>query len=138
VQRISLSADPDTRLYRVELLLDNPDLRVQPGSLVSPEILVSFSDELPAVPASAVFSADGREYVYAIVREGDHYEARLRLIEAAARNASLVAVRSGVAEGETVAVWGKEKLQDGTKVWLRETVGYEPEDIDSAARGDSE
>lgn len=125
VTEASLSADTETRLYRVNLILDNPDLRLQPGSLVTPEIKIASSDSLPAVPGPSLIQVGEEEMVYVIVGpEGDE-RAELRTVRTGITSGSLVAVEYGLRPGEWVVVWGQGKLKDGSKVLVHDDLTSE-------------
>jgi RND family efflux transporter MFP subunit len=115
VVKVALSADPTTRLFAVEVLVDNPDRLLRPGTLVTAEILVGRSDDRPVVPADAIVKTDGDERVYIIDGSGDELFARLRPVTRGMTNGSMAAIADGVSEGEMVVVWGQNNLEDGAK-----------------------
>ena len=78
VASVSLSADPDSRLFRVDLEVDNPDGELKPGSLVAPRIKIASSGGGPAVPESALMKVNGDESVYVITGSGEDRRAELR------------------------------------------------------------
>jgi RND family efflux transporter MFP subunit len=135
VAEASLSADPETRLYRIDLILDNPDLRLQPGSLVKPSIRIASSDSLPVVPSLSLMQAGEEETVYVIVgAEGDE-RAELRTVRTGITSGSLVAVEYGLRPGEWVVVWGQGKLKDGSKVLVHDDLTSEYYGPDESAGG---
>lgn len=125
VSSVSLSADPETRLFRVDLVVGNPDHLLKPGSLVSPRIKVAGAYASPAVPKVALFEQDGRSVLYVVTGpEGDR-RAELRELAPGPTGGGLVAIESGVARGDLVVVWGQTKLKDGVKVALHKDVTSE-------------
>lgn len=133
VTKAALSADPDSRLFAVEVIVDNRDRMLKPGMLVSPEILVASSTALPAVPPTALFQRNGDQLAYVVVARGDSMSAVLRAVTGEVRNAHLVAVATGIAPGEKVVVAGQNKLADGAKIAIHEDLTAEY--FASAARG---
>jgi RND family efflux transporter MFP subunit len=120
VSNVSLSADPESRLFRVDLIVDNPDGHLKPGSLVAPIVKVAESSVGPAVPPGALMGADGNQMVFLITGKGQDLRAELRTVSTGIANGSLTAVTSGLKAGERVVVWGQGRLSDGRKVKLHE------------------
>jgi membrane fusion protein (multidrug efflux system) len=116
VVKVALSADPATRLFSVEIVVENPDHLLQPGTLVAPEILVAATDDLPVVPPNALLKHDGKELMYIIDETGAFPVARVREVTRGVENGLLLAVKSGLSVGERVVIVGQNKLEDGVKV----------------------
>jgi membrane fusion protein (multidrug efflux system)/multidrug efflux system membrane fusion protein/cobalt-zinc-cadmium efflux system membrane fusion protein len=125
VANVSLSADPESRLFRVDLVVENPDGITKPGSLVSPQIKVAASGGGPAVPESSLLTVNGLDMVYVIVESDQSHHAELREITTGIGDGSLLAVTNGLRQGEWVVVWGQRKLSDSQKVKLHEDVTNE-------------
>lgn len=117
---VSLSADPETRLFRVDLKLDNPGEYLKPGSLVAPRIKVAASAGGPVVPASALITSGGRQYVYVIAGPEDDRRAEQRELSTGIGNGSLKEVEGGLEAGEWVVVWGQRRISDGDKIKLHD------------------
>lgn len=120
VSNVSLSADPETRLFRIDLVVDNPAGALKPGALVSPQIKVASSGDGPAVPEGALLTDDGADMIYVIKDSGGSHNAELRSVKTGIKNGSLVSVTDGLRPGELVVVWGQGKLSDGRKVKLHD------------------
>ena len=116
VVRAALSADSETRLFPVEVVVKNPDHRLKPGSLVTPEILVVSSDQQPVIPPVALLRHDGDEMVFVVVEDAGEAHAAVRKVSRGIGNETLVAIRGDLRAGEQVVVWGQSKLRDGAKV----------------------
>jgi RND family efflux transporter MFP subunit len=116
VVKVALSADPATRLFAVEVLVDNPDRLLRPGTLVTTEVLVGRSADRPVVPADAIVKTDGETYVYVVDQSGEVLSARQRPVTRGMANGSMAAIADGVFEGELVVVWGQNNLEDGARV----------------------
>jgi RND family efflux transporter MFP subunit len=116
VVRAALSADPVSRLFTVEILIDNPDRLLMPGTLVTPEILAGMSADKPVIPADAIVTTDGEQYVYVVDESGGTPVAKQRPVAQGMANGSMAAIAGGLAEGDLVVVWGQNNLEDGAKV----------------------
>jgi RND family efflux transporter MFP subunit len=124
IARVSLGADPDTRLFRVEALLDNSDGRLMPGDVVRLGAVTDEADDTVVVPVAALQGEDaprsGGSAPLFVVREGvaRRVEVSLGLV-----TDEDVEVTSGVEPGERVVVFGANLLEDGAKVRLHRVDG---------------
>jgi RND family efflux transporter MFP subunit len=121
ITSVAPTADPQSRVFDVEVTIPNPDGRLRPGMIGSVAI------GTPAVPAAqplivplsaVVKSAVGSDkYALMVVeRKGDADIARLRTVELGDVMGNGVAVTQGVASGERVVVTGASLLVDGDPV----------------------
>jgi RND family efflux transporter MFP subunit len=118
VVKAALSADSETRLYQVEVIVDNPEHVLKPGSLVTPEILVASTEGKPVVPRAALIRKNGSDHVYTISKSNNESRAVLRAVSAGMTDGSLLAIERGLNPGEWVVVRGQSKLEEGIKVKL--------------------
>ncbi len=116
VHKLALSANAETRLYDTELLIENPDHSLRPGTLVGVEVLVDADGELPLLPSSSLIRRDGQFFCFAV--NGD--AAQLREIVPGIQVDRLLAVSSGIEAGQQVVVAGQNKLEDGVKVSVQQ------------------
>ena len=106
------SVRADSRALVVEAVVPNRDGRLQPGFFVTASV------ELPAVrpavlvPAAAVHTVAGVSSVFVVRNE----RAERRLVQPGRQVGELVEIERGLEAGETVAVGGHERLDDGTLV----------------------
>jgi hypothetical protein len=89
------------RKVKVRLSLDKPDPRVVPDLTASADVVVAEPEPGVIVPREAVVEADGKTVVY-VRREGGF---SAQEVEIAAATNTQVAVRSGVQEGDEVALY---------------------------------
>jgi membrane fusion protein (multidrug efflux system) len=120
VTKVALSTDPVTRLFAAEVVLENLDHLVKPGTLVAPEILVAQSQGKPVIPAAAIIKSNGDEHVFVVDQSGGSQVARRRQVMREMLDGTLVAIDQGVAPGDLVVVWGQNNLEDGAKVKIHE------------------
>lgn len=116
VARAAFSADGESRLFAVDLVLANPDQALRPGSLVTPEILVAEERDLPLVPDAAVVREDGRTFLYVLEEAGGELRARRREVTLGIAADDRVAVAAGLEPGERVVVAGQNRLDGGARV----------------------
>jgi len=124
VTKISPVLDPDTRMAKVEVLVDNPRHELKPGMYAELEVTVGVLNNVIVIPRrvavehTKVAKVDGNDTVvrkyYVFVVNGDKSEQRE--LAAAYVNHESIAVRSGLEVGELVVVAGQNNLRDGTRV----------------------
>ncbi|MCP4547633.1 MAG: efflux RND transporter periplasmic adaptor subunit [bacterium] len=111
VVKVALSADPETRLYGAEVLIENPGHVVKPGSLVNPEILIERVENAPLLPSVALTD----EGVFVLNEEGGRHMAELRPVSLGIVRGDLLSVAEGLVAGDQVVVWGHNRLKDGLR-----------------------
>ncbi len=112
VAEVSGSADPQTRLFRVEINIDNQSGELAPGMFARAEIVVNQLESILIVPREAVFSVEGVYKVYQL--EGDR--AREQTIYIGESTSNSIQIVSGLADGDTVVVIGRNLVEDGSLV----------------------
>jgi len=115
VVRKTLSADPITRLFRVDIIFTNPDGAVQTGILVEVELQVANSQSALALPRDALVGLGGA-HPYLWVLDGDRAERRE--VPVGLITEEWVEVLDGVSEGDWVVVRGQNLLQEGEKIFI--------------------
>jgi RND family efflux transporter MFP subunit len=125
VVRAALSADPETRLFPVEVIVENPDRRLKPGGLVAPEVLVAASDDQPVIPRVALVRHDGDEMVFVVTQSAGEALAATREVSRGVGNEELLSVAGDLRVGEQVVVWGQSKLRDGARVKINQDLTAE-------------
>lgn len=126
VSTVSPSADPQSRVFAVEVEIPNPDDRLKIGMIASVEVPSAEAPAgaapagagLAAVPLSAVVRAQQSEgyAVFVLAGEGGALVARERTVAVGEIFGSEVALASGVRLGEKVIVAGATLLADGDPV----------------------
>lgn len=116
------SADPGTRLFRVEVELDNPNGTLKPGMFARCQINIDDLKQVLAIQNSALFSEEGIAKVYVVVSD----TAYARSIEIGATDGLKTEVKSGLNAGEKVVVVGKGNLRDKTPVTI---ISEEPANV---------
>ena len=69
VERISDKVDPDSRTLKVRLLVSNPEFLLKPEMFITASLELSARDTAMFVPAAAVFTEDGKSYVFAAIND---------------------------------------------------------------------
>lgn len=112
VDRISLSADPETRAFTVEILIDNKNKKLRPGAFVTVAIRTINKTGVIAIDNRIIERAAGQPFVYT-VQNGAARQTPLTLGQPANE---LVEVVEGLQVGDVVVVEGQTLLSDAKKV----------------------
>jgi RND family efflux transporter MFP subunit len=123
VTAIAPAADRQSRVFDVEVTLDNRGGALRPGMIgavtLMPRIADAGAGARPlTVPLTAVVrSTSGGQFAVAVVEgHGDDAVARLRAVELGPVIGNSIAVLKGVAAGEQVVVSGATLLTDGEHI----------------------
>jgi RND family efflux transporter MFP subunit len=122
VTSVAPIADPQSRVFDVEITIPNADGRLRPGMIGTVALGVpssSAQDRPLTVPLSAVVRSTTEPDKYGLMvveRQGDTEVAHLRTVELGDVMGNGVAVTRGVASGDRVIVTGASLLADGDPV----------------------
>ena len=112
VVTIASSADPLTRTFEVEALVDNPDHLFKPGMFVHIDYVQEQLKNVIALPRRAIMMLDGKETVFAVANG----LAEKRLVSLGSDLSGEVVIKSGLVPGDTVVTLGQDYLADGMRV----------------------
>ena len=113
VDRISLSADPEDRNFRVWIRIDNREGIARPGMFATARIVVNESDTTLVIDKDSIVKKGEDECIFVV---NGNNTAEQRTIVAGVRDERYVEVRSGVTEGELVIILGQNRLEGGETV----------------------
>jgi multidrug efflux system membrane fusion protein len=105
--------DPTTGTVKLKASFQNADGALFPNQFVNARTLVDVLRAAVLVPAEAIQRGPQGAFAYVIRPDGT---AESRATDVGPSEGGIVAVRKGLAAGETVVVDGADKLQDGTRV----------------------
>ena len=103
VERISDKVDPDSRTLKVRLLVSNPNLLLKPEMFITSSLELGGGGAALSVPAGAVFTEDGKSYVF-VAKTDQRFERRL--IVATPDADGRLRVTSGLRVGDRVVTDG--------------------------------
>ncbi len=120
ITAVAPTADPQSRVFDVEVTIPNADGRLRPGMIGTVALGLPGTPAQPPliVPLSAVIRAtEADSYALMVVeRKGDVEIAHLRSVELGDVTGNGVAVTRGVAAGDRVVITGASLLVDGDPV----------------------
>jgi RND family efflux transporter MFP subunit len=112
VSEVALSADPESHLYKVTVAADNTKGQLRPGQLVSVIVTVETVPNILLIPYDSVILKNDKPFVYKV----DNGTAQLIPIELGRKNRNHVEVVTGLSFGDTIVVYGMNRLKSGDKV----------------------
>jgi len=113
---VNLTADPLTKKFKVEAMIDNPDLVLRPNTFGEVTLEVSTHEDALVIPQKAVLES---KYVFLV---GENNQAQRREVNLGLQNADLVEILNGLKEGYLVIVDGNYGLEDGAKIDIQEVI----------------
>lgn len=116
VRAIDVLPTPNSRgavAYKVHLVLSPSGVRPRPGMSALVRLRVRESANTVAVPAAAVFSADGKDWVW--VRSGNG-TAHRRAVRIGVAGRDLLEITEGLGDGERVVVKGADRVREGDRL----------------------
>ncbi len=114
VQSVAPAADIASRLFPVEIRVDNPHSTLIPGMAASVEILVKRYPNALSVPDNSIFSEEQGNSVFTVVAS----RAQRVSVEAGYASGLMTMINSGLEPGDTVIVVGQGSLKSGQRVTL--------------------
>jgi RND family efflux transporter MFP subunit len=117
VSRISPAINVETRTFQVEAVFDNENARLRPGAFARGSIIVGQSQNVQAVPQSAIVSFAGVDKIFS-VRDGKAVEHQ---INPGVRVGDLVPLRQPIKGVESVIASGNTRVFSGAAVAITPT-----------------
>lgn len=112
VYRVSPVVDARSRSTMVEVLVDNIDGALKAGMFAEVRLIVAARGSALSVPAGAVVTEDGKDYVFTPAAGGT--AARVQ-VKTGIKTTDFTQV-SGVREGDEIVSFGLYGLKDGSKI----------------------
>lgn len=118
ISRIAPAADQSSRVFDVEVTIQNAEGLLKPGMIASMSVNeTGASSEVPVVPLTSVTRSKTNGYAVLVVEEaGGKQVARYRNVELGESYGNSVVVKSGVKPGEIVVTTGVSQVADGEEV----------------------
>ncbi|PIE70680.1 MAG: hypothetical protein CSA22_06685 [Deltaproteobacteria bacterium] len=109
---LSRSADPLAKLYRLEVMIDNPSEEILPDMFSRVTLVKKAADNALSVPVFAVISQDDRHFVF--VASDD--TATRKAVTLGIHDGWEVEIADGLSEDDRVIVVGQRDLTDGQPI----------------------
>jgi membrane fusion protein (multidrug efflux system) len=124
VSTVNTEVDVATRNVRLRATFPNPDGRLRPGMFANVEVLAGAARPVLVIPATAALFAPYGDSVFVLEEKPDAAgkpaaTVTQRFVRLGERRGDLVAVESGLKEGDVVVSSGAFKLRSGASVVVR-------------------
>ncbi len=116
VSIVNITANPITKKFRVEVMVDNPNLVLRPNTFGEVSLEVSTHENALVIPQKAVLE---NKYAFRIKDNNRVERVDLTL---GLQNSDQIEVVSGLKEGDLVVVEGNFGLEDGTEIEIKEVI----------------
>ncbi len=116
VTEMSPIVDLETRAAPIEITIYDYEHLLQSGMFAKVKLILEEYKNVPTIMKEAIIGKEPNSYVYVV--ESD--KAVLRKITPGIREDSLVEVKEGLSEGESVVIMGQQRLRDGSIVAAEE------------------
>jgi len=105
--------DPTTGTVKLKAVFDNPENLLWPNQFVNARLLLDVQKNVIAIPAAAIQRGVQGTFVFVV---GQDNTAQIRQVKIGVTDGNLIAVDSGLNQGDQVVTDGQDKLQAGSKV----------------------
>jgi len=114
ITQISPAIDADTRTFKGNITINNPNYLLRPGMFVSADIVTNHKDTVIVIPKNIILSRQRGKTVFIV----DRGVAAERIIETGLENMTHVEIIRGLRINERVVTRGFETLSNKTKVTI--------------------
>ncbi len=113
VESVATSANMQTMLYPVVVVVDNEDHAIKPGMFATVKVTTESAKNAIVVPTEAVIMRDDASYVYVQTSETT---AEQRMVEVGIDTGYEVEILDGISEGDVVITGGVGLINDKTQL----------------------
>jgi hypothetical protein len=119
ITQIAASANPESRVFNIEVSLSNGDGYLKEGMIASVQVEQATPQTVPVVPLTALMTAESGSNSYSVFairqREGKQF-AELKSVRVGQTVGNSVAIEEGLIPGERIIVNRTNQLNDGSAV----------------------
>jgi membrane fusion protein (multidrug efflux system) len=125
IRAIDPQINRDTRMLKLQGTLDNPDGRLMPGMFARVKIALEQRNDVHTVPQAAIAYSPSGDSVYVVSAAPDDATAlavRSVFVVSGDRRGDQIEIISGLQAGMTVVTAGQQKLHNGARVVVDNSV----------------
>ncbi len=115
ISTVARSTMPETHKYKVDILIDNKDRKINPGLTAQVRIAIQQLDSQIVVPTDAIITSGIQHFVYVVANNA----AKKRLIEPAQSNETHTRVTDGLQSGDRLIIAGQQRVKHNTPVEVK-------------------
>ena len=119
ISEISPTIDPISRTMEVRVRVDNPGDRLKTGMYARVQIITEQKNNIVKIPASAIVSRFGEQYLYVVTQDPEHPEYTIvhrRDIVPGILIDGVLEIQSGLAPDEEIVIRGQTLLEESARV----------------------
>lgn len=116
IYALSPEIEQEGRSLIVRAIYDNHDQGLLSGMFARISLEIPLGYNVIIVPEEAIFSSEGKQYVYRVVQENDQYTAKLTEVILGERSSYAVEIIHGLKNGDRVVKVGQARIHDGAKI----------------------
>jgi RND family efflux transporter MFP subunit len=119
IRELAPTIDPASRTMEIRVNVNNTGARLKPGMFAKVKIITERKDNIVKIPASALVSRFGEQYVYVVEQDPENPEhniVRRRNVVPGIHIDGVLEIQSGLEANEEVVARGQTLLEDGVRV----------------------
>ena len=119
ISEIAPTVDPASRTMEVRVNVGNPGSKLKAGMFAKVRIITERKDNIVKIPASAMLSRFGEQYVFAIDHDPENPDQTIVVKKAVVPGIlidGVLEIQTGLAPDEEIVVRGQTLLDDGSRV----------------------
>ena len=125
ISELSPTIDLASRTMEVRVNVSDPGARLKPGMFARVRVITERKDNIVKIPASAVISRFGEQYVFVVGKDPENPEIDIairRIVIPGILIDGIAEIQSGLAPDEEIVIRGQTLLDDGSRVNVIERV----------------
>jgi multidrug efflux pump subunit AcrA (membrane-fusion protein) len=119
ITELSPTIDPVSRTMEIRVRVENPGNRLKAGMFANVRLITQSRNDVIKVPASAVVSRMGGQYVFIVAPDPDNSTfsiAQRRTVVTGISTEGITEIQSGIEADDEVIVRGQSLLEDGVRI----------------------
>jgi multidrug efflux pump subunit AcrA (membrane-fusion protein) len=119
IKEISPTLDPASRTMEIRVNVDNPGLKLKAGMFAKVRVIIEEKQGVVKIPASAVVSRFGENYVFAVESGGPGASAwivRKKAVVPGILIDNMLEIQQGLLPDEEIVIRGQTLLEDGSRI----------------------
>jgi len=119
ISEVAPTVDPTSRTMEVRVTVRNPGNKLKAGMFAKVRIITESKDNIVKIPASAMLSRFGEQYLYVVQPDPVDSQfnlVRKRIVKPGILIDGVLEIQDGLAPDEEIVVRGQTLLEDGTRV----------------------
>ena len=131
ISEIAPTVDPASRTMEIGVNVSNPGSKLKAGMFAKVKIITERKDSIVKIPASAMLSRFGEQFVFSIDHDSDDPEKTIvakKLVVPGILIDGVLEIQSGLAPDEEIVIRGQTLLEDGAQVNIVERLAPLGED----------